>query len=298
LTLAARVGYSHRVVRAVVDDLFCSVINYTDHLTRLMHDIALRVPTLSFINIRDVLVFARSGRSNADGPFATCHCLTQPESEEGYYFWRDRGSGHVTRRSEWFVTKSPVVSLGTRPVKYMISFALPRFCDQPLDRTRKERFYPGAAPWIAKLDTVVHELYHIDPQESGIRRIEREDGTHQAHCHGNLFFEQVADLVTTYLDSRPDPATYEFLCSDFDGLTRRHGGIVATTFRTFPSFPQRYIARAAVQRVCESDADGVIIEPLQLTQQPTCYTEQDLQTRQFLKKTSRSLPGKAEFRAA
>ena len=66
MTLAARVGYSHRVVRAVVDDLFCSVINYTDHLTRLMHDIALRVPTLSFINIRDVLVFARSGRSNAD----------------------------------------------------------------------------------------------------------------------------------------------------------------------------------------------------------------------------------------
>jgi hypothetical protein len=100
------------------------------------------------------------------------------------------------------------------------------------------------------------------------------------------------------MNNGPDPAMYDFLCADFDTLHRRYGGIVATAFRTFPSFPQRYIARAATQRVCESDAAGVVIEPLRLTEQPTCYTEQDLQTRQFLKKTSRSVAGKAEFRAA
>jgi hypothetical protein len=105
-------------------------------------------------------------------------------------------------------------------------------------------------------------------------------------------------MVTTYMESAPDPAVYDFLRTDFDALTRRHGGIVGTTFRTFPSFPQRYIARAATQRVCEADAAGVVIEPVHLTQQPTCYTEQDLQARQFLKKTSRSLGGKTEFRAA
>ena len=197
--------------------------------------------TLSFIDIADVLVFARSGRSNAEGAFATCHCLSLPASEPGYYFWRDRSSGRITRRSEWFVTKSPVVTIGTRSIKYMISFALPRFCDQSLDRSRKERFYPGADPWLAKLDTVVHELYHIDPDQNGIRRIERGDGTYSAHCHGNGFFEQVADMVTTYLDSRPDPAIYAFLQHDFDALVSRFGGVVATTFRTFPSFPQRYI---------------------------------------------------------
>jgi len=263
-----------------------------------MRDIVLRVPTLSFIDVSDVLVFARSGRSNADGPFATCHCLTQPPSDDGYYFWRDRSSGHITRRSEWFVTRSPAVSVDGRQMKYMISFTLPRFCDQSLDRTRKERFYPGAPSWLAKLDTVVHELYHIDPQQTGIRRIEREDGSVLANCHGHQFFGQVAGMVTTYMDSAPDPAVYDFLGADFDALSRRYGGVVATAFRTFPSFPQRYIARAATQRVCESDAAGVVIEPLHLTQQPTCYTEQDLQTRQFLKKTSRSLAGKAEFRAA
>jgi len=274
------------------------VINYTESLTQLMRDIVLRVPTLSFIDVSDLLVFARSGRSNADGPFATCHCLTQPPSEDGYYFWRDRSSGHITRRSEWFVTKSPTVSVAGRPMNYMISVALPRFCDQSLDRTRKERFYPGAEPWIAKLDTVVHELFHIDPRQSGIRRIEREDGTYLANCHGHQFFGQVADMVAIYMKSSPDPAVYGFLRADFDTLIRRHGGVVATTFRTFPSFPQRYIARAATQRACESDADGVVIEPVRPTQQPTSYTEQDLQTRQFLKKTSRSLPGKAEFQAA
>src|SRR5438094_6614970 len=99
------------------------MINYTDRLTLLMQDIVERVPTLSFIDIGDVLVFARSGRSTAEGAFATCHCLSLPASEPGYYFWRDRSSGRVTRRSEWFVTNSPVVTLGGRPVKYMISFS-------------------------------------------------------------------------------------------------------------------------------------------------------------------------------
>ena len=177
----------------------------------------------------------------------------------------------------------------------MISFALPRFCDQSLDRTRKERFYPGAEPWLAKLDTVIHELYHIDPDHSGIRRIERQDGTYSANCHGHQFFEQVADMVAAYVDTGPDPAVYDFLRYDFDALDQRYGGVVATTFRTFPSFPQRYVERAELQPVCEGDDAGVVIEPLRLQQLPTLYTERDLQLRQFCKKTSRRLP---QFRAA
>src|SRR5260370_35245897 len=185
------------------------MINYTERLTLLMRDISARVPTLSFIDMADVLVFARSGRSDAEGAFATCHCLTLPSSEPGYYFWRDRATHRLTRRSEWFVTKSPLVTIGPRPIKYMISFSLPRFCDQSLDRSRKEKFYPGADPWIAKLDTVVHELYHIGPELAAIRRIERDDGTHSANCHGQHFFEQVAGMVHTYLKSQPAPDVYD-----------------------------------------------------------------------------------------
>jgi len=274
------------------------MINYTERLTLLMEDIVAKVPTLSFIDIADVLVFGRSGRSDAEGAFATCHCLTLPASEPGYYFWRDRTTQRITRRSEWFVTKSPELTLGSRPVKYLISFALPRFCDQSLDKSRKERLYPGAEPWIAKLDTVIHELYHIDPELNGIRRIERGDGTYSANCHGHRFFEQVADMVHTYVNNGPDPAAYDFLREDFGTLERRYGGVVGTSFRTFPSFPQRYIERVAVQAPCEADTEGVQVEPLRVPQIPTRYSENDLHTRQFMKNTSRRLVRKGAFRAA
>lgn len=274
------------------------MINYTERLTLLMQDIVSRVPKLSFIDIADVLVFARLGRSDAEGAFATCHCLTLPASEPGYYFWRDRTTGKITRRSEWFVTKSPTVTIGKRRIKYMISFALPRFCDQSLDRSRKERFYPGADPWVAKLDTVIHELYHVDPDLAGIRRIEREDGTYSAHCHGHLFFEQVADMVHTYLDSRPAPSICEFLRDDFSALANKQGGIVGTTFRTFPSFPQRYIERIADQPPCLADSEGARLERLRAPAHPRSFTQDDLHVRQFMQKTSRRLMRKGAFRAA
>jgi hypothetical protein len=274
------------------------MINYTDALTLLMHDVVNRVPALSFIDLADVLVFARFGRSDAEGAFATCHSLGLPQSEPGYYFWRDRGSGLVTRRSEWFVTKSPVVTIGTRRMKYMMSFALPRFCDQSLERSRKGRFYPGAEAWLAKLDTVVHELYHIDPGHMGIRRVERHDGTYSANCHSTRFFEDVAAMVTAYLDTRPDPAMYEFLRHDFGALERRFGGVVGTSFRNFPSFPQRYIERLAVQPPSDPDMASVRIEPLRVRQQPTIYTQDDLHIRHFAQTVSRRLVRKGQFRAA
>jgi hypothetical protein len=274
------------------------MLNYTDRLTVLMQDVVSRVPALSFIDMSEVLVFARAGRSNAEGAFATCHCLTLPASEPGYYFWRDRSTHVLTRRSEWFVTKSPVVTIGTTPIKYMVSFALPRFCDQSLDRSRKEKFYPGADPWIAKLDTVIHELYHIDPELAGIRRIEKEDGTYSANCHGQQFFEQVADMVHAYLNTRPSPELFDFLRHDFAGLSAQHGGIVGTSFRTFPSFPQRYIERAAEQPPCESDGVDVKVEPLRTPPQPSRYTQDDLHVREFRKDSSRRVIRKGQFRAA
>ena len=172
------------------------MINYTERLAVLMEDIVARVPTLSFIDVSRTLVFARAGRSDAEGAYATCHCLSLPDSEPGYYFWRDRQTGRLTRRSEWFVTKSPSVTVGNIQIDYMFSFALPRFCDQQLSRSRKQVHYRGAPNWIAKLDTIIHELYHVDPERPGIRRMEKADGTYSANCHGQQFFEQVMSLVS------------------------------------------------------------------------------------------------------
>src|SRR5262252_9485175 len=187
------------------------MINYTERIALLMEDIVTRVPTLSFIDMSRVLVFARAGRTDAEGAYATCHCICLPPSEPGYYFWRDRASGTLTRRSEWFVTKSPVVTIGATQIDYMISVALPRFSDQLLARSRKQVHYAGRPNWIGKLDTIVHELYHIDPERPGIRRMEKADGTYAANCHGQRFFEDVVEMVQQYLASGPDPATYDFL---------------------------------------------------------------------------------------
>jgi hypothetical protein len=274
------------------------MINYTERISLLMQDVIERTPRLSFIDLKEVVVFGRYGRTDAEGAFATCHCLTLPESEPGYYFWRDRSTGELTRRSEWFVTKSPQVRVGGKDIKYLVSFVLPRFCDQSLERSRKIDLYPEGTPsWIAKLDTVVHELYHIDPDETGIRRVSRSDGSDSPRSHGPLFYEEVAAMVKGYLASAPDPLIYDFLQEDFSGLTVRHGGVVATTFKNFPSFPQRYM-----EAVDLPASDPMLkIEPLKPITQPVLYSEDDLHIRQFTDSRSRRsprVPRKGQHRAA
>jgi len=273
------------------------MINYTERISRLMRDIVARVPRLSYIDPDELLVFARYGRSGAEGAFATCHCLSMPDSEPGYYYWRDRETGSITRRSRWFVTKTPSVSIAGRTIPYLVSFTLPRFCNQTLDGARKEKYYRKGTPgWIAKVDTVMHELYHIDPERPGIRRIERADGTPSTRSHGPSFFEDVAAMVNQYLSSNPDPALLEFLQYDFAGLTARYGGVVGTAFRTFPSYPQRYIEVLTPQP--EAPSHDCPVEALKLPRVVTHFTDDDLVTREFFAETSRSQVRKGRSRAA
>jgi len=270
------------------------MINYTERIALLMQDVVARTPRLSFIDLKEVIVFARFGRSDADGAFATCHCLTLPETEPGYFFWKDRETGQLTRRSPWFITKSPQVRIGPTRIKYLISFVLPRFSDQTLVRSRKSDLYPEGEAWIGKLDTIVHELYHIDPAESGIRAVENADGSRSYRTHGSLFYEDVAEMVHSYLATKPDPALYEFLQYDFAGLTECFGGVVATTFSNFPSFPQRYM-----QPVDLPESEPCVkIEPLKTPSQPVIYTENDLYIRQFTGDRSRRLGRKDRHFAA
>ena len=267
------------------------MLNYTERISLLMADVVQRVPTLSFIDMSKVLVFARRGRSDAEGAYATCHCVCLPPSEPGYYFWRDRRSGQLTRRSEWFVTKSPSITLRETPIDYMISFSLPRFCDQQLSRSRKQAHYAGQPNWIAKLDTIVHELYHIDPSAPGIRRMERADGTYSANCHGQRFFQNVVEMVNQYLATRPDPATTDFLRYNLREMTDRFGGVAGTTFRGFPSYPQRYTQVLDPQPVSAPDMN-CRVEPLRVARVRTQYTEADLVVREFKPGSRLHVPGR------
>lgn len=254
------------------------MINYTQRIQRLMQDVVSRTPALSFIDLRDVLVFGRFGRPGAEGAFATCHCLTLPETEPGYYFWKDRETGELTRRSEWFVTKTPEVTVAGRRIKYLISFVLPRFCQQRLEVSWKSELYSDAEPWVAKLDTIIHELYHIDPAAGGIRQF-AADGARSPRTHAPEFYHSVAAMTRAYLATGPDPALLEFLKMDFVALQTRYGGVLATTFKNFPSFPQRYMAPC--ETLSANEPEGVKIEPLKRLTQPCLYTERDLNVRHF-----------------
>jgi hypothetical protein len=267
------------------------MIHYTQRIETLMRDVVSRVEALADIDVSLVLVFGRPGRADADGPFATCHCLTLPTSAPGYYFWRDRATGTLTRRSEWFVTKSPEVRVGPRRIAYLVSVSLPRFVDQPLCGTPKAARYPGGPEWIARLDTIVHELYHIDPGACGLRHAADDDG--RTRSHGAAFFDRVAGFVREYLATRPDPAVYDFLQHDFDGLVARFGGVVATTFRNYPSYPQRY----EVVLDTQPEAPDVRVVPVKRPSQPALYTEADLCVREFAREGTRRLRAAAALAA-
>jgi hypothetical protein len=253
------------------------MIDYTARLIALMDDIVRRVPALGFIDMRDVLVFARHGRRSAGGAFATCHSLDLPPSEPDRYVWTDRRTGAIVRQSEWFVARSPMVRLHGRRIRHLLSFALPRFSDETLERSGKRASYPDAAPWLAKLDTVVHELYHIDPGEDGIRRAARADGKRSRLTHGPGFHRDVAAMVRAYLATRPDPWLVDFLQRDFMGVVDREGVVLATTFRTYPSFPQRYLEALNPQ----PPAPAWPVVRLARRRQPVAYTELDLVRRRF-----------------
>jgi hypothetical protein len=272
------------------------MLNYTERIALLIDDIVSRERALRHVDTSRLLVFARFGRSGADGAYATCHCLNLPVSEPGYYFWRDRTTGVITRRSEWFVTKSPVVQVGASSIAYMVSFCLPRFCDQTFAFSRKVAFYPGAEPWMAKLDTIVHELYHVDPEGCGIRPIFKPNGTLSAHAHDASFFHEVARIVKAYLASRPDPETFDFLRYDFDSLQQRYGGIVGTAFRGYPSYPQRYI-EAAPEQPATPDPQ-VRVEPLKEYVGQVHFTADDLHIREFRADATHRLVRTGQHQAA
>ena len=105
-------------------------------------------------------------------------------------------------------------------------------------------------------------------------------------------------MVKVYLDSEPDPAVVDFLQHDFAGLEATFGGVVATSFRAFPSYPQRFIEPMAVQPAGDPALEGVEVEKVRASQQQTRYSQDDLHVRQFLRDSSRRLVRKGQFRAA
>lgn len=95
-------------------------------------------------------------------------------------------------------------------ILYLIYFVLPRFYDLSL----KE-----------KLQTVVHELYHIHPSCNGDLR--RFRGRSQLHGDLKSYEIKIASLTEGFLNSPHDPEVYTFLNGSFKATDRAFGGIQA-----------------------------------------------------------------------
>lgn len=88
---------------------------------------------------------------------------------------------------------------GDVEILYILYFMLPRF----LNRTPRE-----------KLETVIHELYHISPFFNGdLRRFKGRSVLHGSH---KAYDSKVKALTDEFLASTHDVSTYAFLSERFD----------------------------------------------------------------------------------
>ena len=254
-----------------------------------MRDIVSRVPALSFIDMNDILVFARFGRLRTDGAFATCHCLSLPPSEPGYYFWRDRDDRH---------DHPPV-----RVVR-----------DEVARRDRQRA--PDEIPDLVRAATVLRSVARPIAQGALLpareRRVDRKarHGDTRALSHRSAAERHQADrdartaptprIVTGRSSSSrwprwcrsistPVPIRRRTISSSTTSprLNKRHNRVVATSFRTFPSYPQRFIERLPAQPPCDASLASVDVEPWREGRRRECYSETDLHVREFTLETSR-----------
>lgn len=96
-----------------------------------------------------------------------------------------------------------------REILYILTFYLPRFMDQP---------------FLEKLITVFHELWHIDPTFNGDLR--RHAGRCYAHTHSQAEYdERMRQMALEWLDSGPPAESYDFLKLDFAALRTQYGSV-------------------------------------------------------------------------
>ncbi len=194
-------------------------LDCTALLGRLGADVCRRVAALSHID-PDRVLFCLC-RSRAEGLHGT-YARIVPLRFAG-------GAISVTRRRGRYreTFRLPSLVHEKREILYLIQVMVPRFLRLSFDQ---------------KLQTVVHELYHISESFNG--DIRRFPGRTYAHGPSRKRFDHtVAQLVTDYLESRPDPALLDFL-----RLTEEDWGQgrVRLTGLTVPLPRARLVARERV----------------------------------------------------
>jgi predicted metallopeptidase len=179
--------------------------DFTLHVRRVCEDMVTRLGELRHIDLSRVAVsFCQTRKAVAHGMYASLTPLRF-----------DGGATETFRRGRrWRIER--LADASGREMLYILNFYLPRFLD---------------LSFHAKLDTVVHELWHIGPRFDGDLR--RFNGRCYAHGGSQKRYDAHADrLAARWLSLGPPPSLYEFLEHDFRSLLRRHGRIFGRRVRT------------------------------------------------------------------
>ena len=179
--------------------------DFTLHIGRVCEDMATRLAELRHVDLSRVAVsFCQTRKAVAHGMYASLTPLRF-----------DGGATETVRRGRrWRFDR--LADGSGREMPYFLNFYLPRFVD---------------LPFHTKLDTVVHELWHIGPRFDGDLR--RFNGRCYAHGGSQRRYDAHVDrLAAKWLSLGPPPSLYEFLEHDFRGLVRRHGRIFGRRVRT------------------------------------------------------------------
>jgi len=178
--------------------------NFTAHIRRVCEDMVGRVPQLGHIDLQRVAIgFCQTRSSQPHGLQAT---LTPLRFEGGVREGRRDG-----RR---FRIEQLRDSRG-QELLYILSFYLPRFLNHPLQY---------------KIETVLHELWHIGPRFDGDLR--RFEGRCYAHGPSQRAYDaQVARLAQSWWQTEPAPSVYSFLRLNHAQIHQHYGPVVGVRIR-------------------------------------------------------------------
>ena len=120
-----------------------------------------------------------------------------------------RGGLHTGRIGDDLYYEMPRLMHGGREILYVIYFCLPRFQNLSFE---------------AKMTTVFHELYHINPDFNG--DIRRFPGRFYQHSHSEKEYDRTVERFSQqYLGDPASKAFTQFLRPNFEDLRRAHGEI-------------------------------------------------------------------------
>ncbi len=175
-----------------------SGFDITTALTAVCDDLTAKVPELRHVQMdRVTLSFCQTRRGSAHGMLAKLTPL------------RFEGGELTTVRDgqTWTIQR---LYTGSREQRYILSIYLPRFFDLPFEE---------------KLNTLVHELYHISPRFDGdIRRFEGRCFAHSASHRA--YDEIVAMFCQGYLRRRSlRSPLLRFLHHNLASLRSTHGAV-------------------------------------------------------------------------